>query len=227
MKNVVNILKTPYRKFKRLFYFLRRYHNMQKLICLLPQDVSIFSSNCFAGRIYQDRNIPYSSPTAGLFFFDEDYVDLLEHFETYLNRPLIFISIDESRFEIARTKFPDRPHWYPIARIEGTNIEIHFLHYYTKEEAETKWRKRILRINFNKMLIIGMEQNNPSIEIKKRFCNLPFEHKIYFCVNEDVQNPCMVYVKEFENMRACPNPYVYAHIYYKYLVDYLNNHKFN
>ena len=39
---------------------------------------TIISNNCWAGLVYQHFGLPYNTPTAGLFFFAQDY---LEDFE--------------------------------------------------------------------------------------------------------------------------------------------------
>jgi len=193
------------------------------LPALLDNDVTIVCSNCFGGRLYQDRKLAYTSPFAGLFFFAEDYVRFLENFDDYTRRKLHFITIDECKQEIARQKYPNRPHPYPIAQIEGTDIEIHFLHYISQSDAEEKWERRIARMNRKKMLFIGMEQNSPTTEAKKRFAALPFSNKLYFCVHDDYTHPSMVMTKEFVGMDECPNPYIYADVYYQYLIKYLEN----
>lgn len=192
---------------------------------MLDNNVTIVCSNCFGGRLYQDRKLAYTSPFAGLFFFADDYVQFLENFDDYTRRKLHFITIDKCKWETARRKFPSRPHPYPIAQIEGTDIEIHFLHYMTKEDAENKWHRRISRMNREKILFIGMEQNNPSTAAKKRFAALPYSNKLYFCVHNDYEDSSMVVMSEFEKagMAECPNPYIYANVYYKYLLSYLEN----
>lgn len=222
IKCVKWVLKYPLSKFRRLYYYVRRYPYIKSVKGKLDNDTTIICSNCFAGRLYQDLKISYRSPFAGLFFFADDYVALLSDLEVLLKRRLVFISIEQSQYEIAKRKFSTRPHWYPIGVIDGTNIEIHFLHYKTIAEVESKWYRRIERMNFQKLLVIGMEQNEPSIEAKKNFAKLPYKNKIYYCVNENFQDSSMVYVKEFRGNNECLNPYIYAHVYYKYLVKHLS-----
>lgn len=222
---VKHAIAWPYHKIRRFIFYLKRVRYIKRLPKLIDDNVTIVCSNCFGGRLYQDRKLAYTSPFAGLFFFAEDYVCFLEHFDNYIHRKLHFITIDECKWKIARQKFPNRPHPYPIAQIEGTDIEIHFLHYTSRTDAEDKWHRRINRMNTQKILFIGMEQNNPSIEAKRRFAALPYNNKLYFCVHSDYVHPSMIVMKEFEkaSMNECPNPYIYAHIYYKYLLIHLEN----
>lgn len=225
MGGVKHAIALPYHKIRRFVFYLKRVRYIRRLPKLLDNDVTIVCSNCFGGRLYQDRKLTYLSPFAGLFFFADDYVGFLEHFDDYIQRKLHFITIDECKWEIARQKFPSRPHPYPIARIEGTDIEIHFLHYTTQTDAENKWHRRICRMNKQKILFIGMEQNCPSVEAKLRFAALPFANKLYFCVRNNYDHSSMVVMREFEKegMDECPNPYIYANVYYKYLLNYLKN----
>lgn len=46
---------------------------------VITPDTSIISSNCFAGRIMQDLNMQYNSPTLGLYFFADDYMEFLSN----------------------------------------------------------------------------------------------------------------------------------------------------
>lgn len=223
VKRINHVIAWPYHKIRRFSYYLKRVRYIKKLPSLLSDDVTIVCSNCFGGRLYQDRKLTYTSPFAGLFFFADDYVSFLESFDDYIHRKLHFISIDECKWEIARMKFPHREHPYPIARIEGTSIEIHFLHYTNQVDAEDKWTRRISRMNRQKILFIGMEQNCPTVEAKRRFAALPFRNKLYFCVHDDFMHQTMVIMDEFKKagMKECPNPYIYANVYYKYLLSYL------
>ncbi len=70
-------------------------------------------------------------------------------------------------------------HWYPIGQLDG-KVEIHFLHYHTEEEAAEKWYRRAKRVNFNKLMILGMEQNLCTEQDIINFDSLPFENKYFF-----------------------------------------------
>lgn len=112
---------------KKEIKFLR-----DKIASPTRQHVSVLSMNCFAGHLYQDFKIPYESPTAGMFFFADDFCAILKDVEI-LKRDIVFVP--KSKWKLANDKMPFRAHPYPIGQFKGTAIEIHFLHYYTGRSA--------------------------------------------------------------------------------------------
>ena len=180
---------------------------------------SVFSMNCFGGHIYQDMNIPYESPTAGLFFFADDFCSILEDMDI-LKRGVVFL--DKSKWKKVNERMASREHPYPIGCFEGTDIEIHFLHYHTKEEAIVKWQRRLERFNFNNFIAIGFQQNECSKETIERFERLDIKNKMFF-TNWDLKLDHAVYISEFKDKLSSPDPYKYVNIYYRYMVEYLKN----
>lgn len=203
-----------------LYLYIRRYRNIQKLDKLLSKDVSILSMNCFGGRVYQDLKREYLSPTAGLFFFIDDFNLLLKDIHI-LDRKIV--ECPNSKWE--HTKEIVSQHGgknYPIGVFEGTDIEIHFLHYPTFDVAVKKWKRRMKRFNYNNFIVIAFQQNECSKYSINTFSNLKLKNKILFC-NEEINLPDIIYIQEFRKRDESPDPYKYAHIYYKYLVKKLNN----
>ena len=98
-------------------------------------------------------------------------------------------------------------------------MEIHFLHYHTEEEAASKWYRRASRVNFDNLLVVGMEQNLCSEQDIKEFDTLPFKNKIIFTTHDykDLKSNC--FIKEFAGMESVQDPYRKADVYYKYLTN--------
>lgn len=96
-------------------------------------EISLISSNCFAGRIMQDLNLPYNSPTLGLYFMYPDYIEFLSNIRFYLTEAKIEF-VEHSKYPIGDERRAKWRHWYPIGLLDG-KVEIHFLHYYTEKEA--------------------------------------------------------------------------------------------
>lgn len=42
---------------------------------LTNTDFSIISNNCWGGHVYRRYGLPYTSPTVGMYFFSEDYIN--------------------------------------------------------------------------------------------------------------------------------------------------------
>lgn len=202
------------------YLYLKRRKNIETIKTLIPQSVSIFSMNCFAGRIYQDLKREYSTPTAGLFFLPQDFVKIGNNIE------LIKREIEE----IKTSKWPGvesviASHGkYPIGRISGTDIEIHFLHYPSFELACQKWHRRVARFNFKDFLFIGFCQNGWEEYYRyfEDFERIPNVKKILFTQKElTYKYSSIVSIKEFRDYSDMPDPVRKAHIYYKYLIKYL------
>ena len=133
-------------------YYVRRFIN-RKLI--RRRDFTIISNNCWAGRCYQYLDMPYLSPTVGLYFFAEDYLKFVSDLKYYLSLELQFIDPEKSKyFEVLK----ERKHLdVPIATLD--NVEIVFLHYKSKEEAREKWERRKKRVNYKNIILKFSKMN--------------------------------------------------------------------
>lgn len=205
-----------FRKIRDIIRYLRRIIYINKIEKGLGRDFTIISSNCFGGRIYQDLRIPYLSPTAGLFFVFSDYVRFVEKFKEYINRPIEIVL--KSKWDYLNERMKSREFTYPIGKIKGTDIEIHFLHYRSAEDAIDKWYRRVQRINHDNITFIGFYQNIPNKEDAEQF--LKMNNTILFSTIKFPKYKNCIYIKEFKDLSEAPNPYVFARIYYKYLTKY-------
>lgn len=210
------ILLDYYRKLRDEYLRQKRKKYFTELKKIFKPTTSIISSNCFAGRIMQDLQYEYNSPTLGLYFFADDYIRFLQNLRhNLLEAELTFY--DESKYQLGNERRANWKHWYPIGRLYG-EIEIHFLHYHSEKEALEKWRRRAARVNFNDLVVIGMQQNIPSEHNIKDFDKLPFERKLYFVTKYLPDNKSATYIPEFKGMDEVGDPYKKGHIFYKYLV---------
>lgn len=183
---------------------------------LITPDTSIISSNCFAGRIMQDLNMQYNSPTLGLYFFADDYIEFLSNIKYYLTEAKLEF-LEHSRYPLANERRANWIHWYPIG-ILGGKVEIQFLHYHTEREAADKWYRRARRVNFEKLFVIDMEQNLTTIEHIKVFDNLPFKNKIFFSSRNLQEYKSNCYLESFCEQGEVGDPYKSADIFYRELI---------
>lgn len=151
------------------------------------KDFTIISNNCWAGTaVYQPFGLKYNTPTVGLFIMDEDYIRFLERLEWYLKQPLSFISPQDSRYYDKISAHGTKDVKYPIAAL-GKDVELHFLHYKSPEEAFHKWERRKNRINFNR-LIVKMSLRDNAYDIQQmhsRFKRLSYNNKFCFSPEPD------------------------------------------
>lgn len=158
---------------------------------------TIISNNCWAGFIYQSYKMKYNTPTIGLFFMADDYINFLKNIRELVKRDIIFINELESKY-YNHFKEWDVFGTYPIGKFKGSDIEIHFLHYLSEDEAKSKWNERVERINWNKTLFKFNDQNLCEYKHIKDFSELPYKNKICFTAQKySLKN--VIYIKSRES----------------------------
>lgn len=162
---------------KTLFKPIRVYRNS----CLKNKDFSIISNNCWGGVIYQKLNLPYLSPTVGMFFYAEDYLRFISNLKYYLSIKPVIIPVEQSRYYEELLKLR-KFKYFPIGKID--DVEIIFLHYKNDMEAIEKWERRKKRINMSNLIIKFNDQNLCTSKHIKEFCTLDFTRKICFVGKE-------------------------------------------
>ena len=172
---------------------IRRYYNRKKI---KSRDFTIISNNCWAGKLYQYLDMPYLSPTVGLYFFADDYLKFISNLEYYISLELSFISIQESRY---KDVLLERKRICPIGKLD--DVEIVFLHYKSEQEAKEKWDRRKARINWDHLIIKFSKMNLCTEEHMRRFAELPYENKILLNNRKITVYPCEIYWSGSSNDR--------------------------
>ena len=139
-------------------------------------DFSIICNNCWAGYVYRRYGLPYLTPTVGLYLFSDDFIKLCADLKGYMSEELEFIPYTESKYRKIIEKKCQTD--IPIARLK--DIEIIFLHYKTKEEAQEKWKRRAERINYDNLIFKFSKMNLCADEHLHRFDQFDFWKKICF-----------------------------------------------
>lgn len=167
-------------------YYIRRFWN-RKLI--RRRDFTIISNNCWAGKAYQYLDMPYLSPTVGLYFFAEDYLRFVSNLRYYLSLDLTFISAGESRYvEILR----ERNHMHvPIGLLD--DVEIIFLHYQSEKEAKEKWNRRRERVNYGNVFLKFSKMNLCTEAHMYEFESLSFVNKFMLGNRKNTKYTCEIY----------------------------------
>lgn len=217
LKKIISIPRTIYKKIRDYTLLQLRKPYFKPISKLIPKDASIISTNCFAGKVMQDRGMKYNTPTLGLYFMYPDYIEFLKNLDYYLKEAKLEF-VDQSKYPLGNQRKSECDHYYPIG-ILGGKVEIHFLHYYSNEEAAEKWYRRAKRVNFDKLFIVGMDQNLCSEQDIREFDNLPFKNKIMFSTR-NIDLPSNEYMPEFKNSGSVGNAYLKGHLFYKHLVHH-------
>ena len=170
LKKILQICKEKIGSFS---YEIKRFF-VKRLV--KNKDFSIISNNCWAGRVYQYLDMPYLSPTAGLYFFAPDYIKFVKNLKGYLDTPLEFISPEESKyFEELKNR---NQLTKPIGRLN--DVEIVFLHYSSEEEAFEKWNRRKERVNFNHIILKFSRMDLCTEKEIAEFDKIDFNNKFVF-----------------------------------------------
>lgn len=134
---------------------------------------AIVANNCWGGEVYKYFDLPFTSPFIGLYLHADCYIRLLEQFDT--------LNLLDIRFDFSSRYYPE-PRWYPVGHLAG-DIEVHFLHYKTQEEAESKWKrraKRLREIPADRIFFRFCDREGAVPEHFERFDRLPNPRKIAF-----------------------------------------------
>lgn len=167
---------------------------------LTNKNFTIVSNNCWGGIVYQSYGLQYQSPFIGLFIMPDHYIKLLTDFKYYMAQQLEFNTQKPSS-----NNYLDNKPAYPIGKLGG-EIEIHFLHYHSKEEAIEKWNKRLERINWDKILFKFNDQNGCTKEHINSFINLPLPNKICFST-KNYNNPKVIWIKGSKGQQYIPTSF--------------------
>jgi uncharacterized protein (DUF1919 family) len=154
-------------------------------------DFSIVSNNCWSLHIYQNLNIPYTTPFVGLFLSPTAYLRLLRDFDTLITGSLTFKPVSDeplmNRLREAHT------HRWPIGCLNGL-VEIQFMHYQSEAEAMEKWERRRTRLvnDPNRLFFEFCDRDGCTLEQMKNFDRLPLKNKVLFTTRKEITTNCAV-----------------------------------
>lgn len=164
---------------------------------LSNKEFTIISNNCWGGTVYEAYNLQKQSPTVGLFFMADDYIKFVSDLKGYLQEELRFINPLETKWKSFIEK-DQRFGKYPVGKLK--DIEIHFLHYHSQEEAREKWKRRVDRINWEHLLVKFNDQNGCTENNLREFCRLPYKNKIFFtCKDWNVEGDIITKIHQKSN----------------------------
>lgn len=164
------------RKIRTFFKIYRERNYRKKLRKQLRNDnFCIICNNCWGGGLYEDFNLPYNTPTVGLFFYGPCYISFLENFEENLNAKIEFSQ--NSKYEMATKSREKLGYNYPIGILKN-DVEVHFLHYKTEIEAEQKWERRKKRIDIANLFVVFVENDLVTQKEMATFEKLEFKNKL-------------------------------------------------
>lgn len=140
---------------------------------------TVVSNNCWGAHIYQALKIEYQTPFVGLFIAPKNYLTLLRRFDHFMQSELTF---SNQSGDASLNEWRERERLnYPIGLL-GSQIEIHFQHYASQSEAQSKWQRRCQRISLvpARRFFKFDDREHATAEDIREFCNLPLANKVCF-----------------------------------------------
>lgn len=153
---------------------------------LTNMEFSLLASNCNGALILHDLGLRFSSPFVNLWLEPRDFIEYLEHLETYQNAL--------PQFE------KDNFRNYPVGILEGEKkVKIYFQHYKTEKEAAHKWLERSKRINRENLFVMMTDRDGCTYEDLKRFDSLSkYKNKVVFTHRKYPELKSAYYIPGFE-----------------------------
>lgn len=177
---------------QRIKLYFRNLGKNILLSSIKDKSFTIFSNDCYGGEIYRIMQIPYNTPFIGLMLMGPCYLKFLAEPNKYLNSTFTFIV--ESKYDEIN-KLRNLKGTYPMGLLN--DIEVHFLHYETEQDAIEKWKRRAARINWNNLKIkFSIDKDYSDIYSLDIFSKLNFRDKVSFSNNQ---------YKDFDSNIMIPN----------------------
>jgi len=181
---------------------------------LRNRSVSVVCSNCWGGFMCRYFHLPFNTPFIGLAMMAPDYIEVLEN-PAVLTRPLRFIDSGESRYPDMVALQPP----YPIAVLDGTDYEIHFLHYPDAETARAKWTRRVPRIDWDNAIVAFHDGDGFTPALLERFDRLPYRSKVCFVSRPYPQSASAVYLPEFAGCDRVGAAWKFTDLHYDFVAE--------
>ncbi|MCQ2101781.1 MAG: DUF1919 domain-containing protein [Fibrobacter sp.] len=140
---------------------------------LLRRNVFTISNTCLSWVFNQNFDLDYESPLDGCYISDEDFSVLMKYGYKIKNLKISFIKAEDSKYRFLIDDF------FPVARVEGTNIELLGRDYISKEQMRNHWEKGLKQIQNKKIIFLRQRKkviSNYDVYILCLKVNLGFKY---------------------------------------------------
>ena len=181
---------------------------------LVNTDFSIISNNCWGGIVYEWYGLKKNTPTAGVWFFADDYLRFISNLKYYLSLEIQIIPMQKSkRFnDILAAQSTE----CPVGVID--DVEVIFLHYKDPTVAKEKWEKRKARVNYDNLIIKFSNMNGCTRDMLEKFDKMTFcdysAKKIMFINKPDNTLKSSVYYPGYEEDEQISNDTYFFNKYF-------------
>ena len=153
---------------------------------LKNRDFTILTPNCLGGILLHDLGLRFLTPTVNVMMTQTDFLQFVLHLREYLSGQIHFIDIPGKTCPYAELRTDKLP-----------SIIVCFTHYKTPQEAESKWRERSARINYDNLFVFIEERDGITKDDLKRLCDLQVRGIVAFTCNEYPDIPYTVYLPKY------------------------------
>lgn len=201
-------------------YTKRRLRQLIFRARLKNPDFCLVANNCWGSRIYQELDFKYNTPFVGLFFYSPCYIRLLSDLKYFLDQKIEFI--EKSKYP--KVKPERQTDGYPIGLLGG-QVEIHFLHYSSDQEALETWQRRVQRVRLDNLFVAFSDRELFFEEDHlAAFEELPFTHKVFFTAKRHLNTSSSVWISECASEPFVTNLYAKSYLVHRHfdVIDWLN-----
>lgn len=138
--------------------------DMNKYEQLKKNSPTIFTNMCWGGLAYNSVDIPFNSPFINLGLTNNDFFN-------FLSSPRKYIDVTPTFHQMK--PYGNTDELYPIFKCN--DIQLHFNHYRSIDDALSCWQRRKKRINWDNILVVFTSIDGKNID---RFRKLPYSKKV-------------------------------------------------
>lgn len=154
---------------------------------LKQEQFSLISQNCIGGVFYHDMDLKFQSPTIDLFFSAEDFLKFAANLKYYMSLKLdMYWGLD-----------------YPMGKLG--DLAVHFMHYQTCAVAVDAWKRRSLRLQYDKVVVLATDRNNFRSNEFMKWKSLPYKKVLFTANPEFTGEEGVVYYPEYEKKGFVPD----------------------
>jgi uncharacterized protein (DUF1919 family) len=146
---------------------------------LQHRQFTVLSNDCWAEALYEGYGLPCQTPFSGAGMYADCFLRFLGDIDGYLRSPLGFIR--ETRYpalgRLRNQRATQNRPW--LIALLGGDVEVHFLHSETEDEARRVWDLGCERLNLKRIAVkFSVDKDGATQEHIERFAALPFERKL-------------------------------------------------
>ena len=149
--------------------------------------LTIISQNCIGGVFSHDMGLEFRSPTVNLFIPAADFIKFVNNLEHYLAAELELRWGEE----------------YPVGKVD--DVELHFVHYETCQQAAEAWERRKKRVDLSKVLVLSTDRDGFDEAVFEQWKTISYPKLLFTARKEYANHPDALYFPKYEELGCVPD----------------------